>query len=161
MDYDEITSVHVKQNLSSSKIMDLMNQYPNLKTITCPKSVFNRTPKVYIDALETLDINLKIEYKWGKSKPSNVFLKSKVLKLAKEGLSAKEIAKQLDISLSKVYYLIKSSDDDFKFNNYKRKYDDEVRNSVFSLKKDGKSVKYISEKLDIPLRTVYYMLNNK
>ena len=65
MDDDEITSVHVKQNLSSSKIMDLMNQYPNLKTITCPKSVFNRTPKVYIDALETLDINLKIEYKWG------------------------------------------------------------------------------------------------
>ena len=44
------------------------------------------------------------------------------------------------------------------FDNRKRKHNHvEIKN----LKDDGLSAKEISEKLDIPLRTVYYILNKK
>lgn len=160
MEDDQTTEIHIKQALSSLKIMDLMDRYPNLQTITCPKSVYKRISKTYIDALESLDIEVKIKYNWGR-RPKYDMLKSKVIKLAKSGLSAKAIARQLEIPLNKVYYLARTSDENFKFNDYKRKYDDNKRKMVRKLKDEGRKPKEISEELDIPVRTVYYILNKK
>lgn len=157
---EETTEIHIKQALTSSKIMELMDQYPNLHTITCSRSVYNRISKRYIEALNTLDIEVKIKYNWGRKSKYDL-LKSKVIKMAEEGFSAKSIAKKLDIPLNKVYYLVRSSDSDFKFNNYKKKHDDDKRNLIFDLRDGGKKPKEISEELDIPLRTVYYILNKK
>lgn len=162
MENDNDTEIHIKQALSSSKIMELMDNYPNLETITCSPSVYKRIPKKYVEALDTLDIAVKIDYKWGRSpKASNTFLKNKIMKLAETGKTAKEIAKNLDISLNKVYYLVKQNDENFKFNDYKRKYTDEEKDLMISMKNNGKSVKEISKKLNIPTRSVYYILNNK
>lgn len=56
---EDVTTIHITQVLSSSRIMDLMDEYPNLCEITCSPSVYDRTSKNYIDALEQLDIEVK------------------------------------------------------------------------------------------------------
>ena len=48
--------------------------------------------------------------------------------------------------------------DNVKFDNYKRKYN---HGEVKSLYDDGLKPREIAEKLDMPLRTVYYILNKK
>ena len=157
---ENITTIHITEVLSSSKIIELIEEYPNLDTITCSPSVFNRISKSYIEALNNLDIDVKTEYKWG-AKPIYSHQEGNVLKMAKEGYGASEIAQELDIPLSRVYHLVRKSDDEFKFNNYKRKYDDNEKNLIKSLKDQGESAKSISSQLNIPLRTVYYILNKK
>ena len=136
-------------------IVELIDKYPNLSQITCSPSVYDRTSKTYIDALSQLDIEVVKKYNWGaKSKTNGA--EFDVLKLSNEGLNPKEIAEKLDITLNRVYYLLKKTDSTF--DNRKRKYDyDEIKN----LKCEGLSAKEISEKLDIPLRSVYYILNKK
>ena len=153
----DVTTIHMTRALSSSLIIDLMNKYPNLREITCPPSVYDRTSKKYIDALEKLGIEVKKKYKWGAKSQTNGE-EEIVLDLAKKGLKAREISEKLNIKLNRVYYLLRKNKDDIKFDGYNRKYDyDEVR----SLKEEGLTAKEISIKLDIPIRTVYYILNKK
>ena len=117
--------------------------------------MYKRTSKTYIDALGQLDIDVKTRYNWGAKSKSNG-IEYYVQKLSNEGLSAKQISQKLDISLNRVYYLLKKSNADF--DNRKRKYNhDEVR----QLKKEGLSAREISQKLDMPIRSVYYILNKK
>lgn len=161
MENEDITEVHINQSLSSSKILELMDKYPSLHTITCSKSIYNRISKTYIDALSSLDIEVQIKNHKRGRKSKYDLLGSNVVKLAKSGLSAKEISKQLGISLSKVYYLIKSYDENFKFNNRKRKYDNDKKELIHKMMDGGKKPKDISDELKIPLRSVYYILNKK
>ena len=154
---EEVTTIHITEVLSSSLIMDLIDEYPNLCEITCSPSVYERTSKNYIDALEQLDIEVNKKYNWGAKSQTNGEEKT-VLDLAKQGLNAREISEKLDMKLNRVYYLLRKNKDDVKFDDYKRKYDySEVR----ALKEDGLKPKEISEKLNIPLRSVYYILNKK
>ncbi|MBO6274344.1 MAG: hypothetical protein J6M91_02170, partial [Methanobrevibacter sp.] len=68
----------------------------------------------------------------------------------------REIAEILDITVNRVYYLLRRNKT--KLNTNTKKYDyDEIE----SLSKSGMKPKEISEKLDIPLRSVYYILNKK
>jgi hypothetical protein len=152
---EEVTTIHITKALSSSMIVELIDKYPNLEEITCSPSVYNRTSKRYIEVLDQLDIEVKRKYNWGAKSKSNG-IEFYVLKLSNEGLTAKQISQKLDISLNRVYYLLKKSKADF--DNRKRKYD---HSEIKQLKEDGLSAKEISEKLDIPLRSVYYILNKK
>lgn len=154
---EDVTSVHITKGLTSETILDLIEEYPNLEEITCAPSIFNRVSKDYIDALSQLDIKVSVKYNWG-AKSKNPVLEKEVLDLAKEGLNAKQIADSLDISLNKVYYLLRKNKDGVKFDNYSRKHDhDEVK----SLKEEGLKPKDIALKLNMPLRSVYYILNKK
>lgn len=152
---DEVTTIHITKALTSSMIVDLIDEYPNLEEITCSPSVYNRTSKTYIDALKTLHIKVTKKYNWGAKSKSND-IEFYVKKLSDEGLSAKQISQKLEISLNRVYYLLKKSKANF--DNRKRKYD---YDEVIRLKGEGLSAKEISQRLDIPLRTVYYIINNK
>ena len=152
---ESITTIHITKALSSSLIVELIDKYPNLVEITCSPSVYERTSKKYIDALSQLDIEVVKKYNWGAKSKSNG-LEFEVLELSNEGLSAREISKELDLSLNRVYYLLKKSKAEF--DNRKRKYD---HSEVINLKNNGLSAREISEKLDMPLRTVYYILNKK
>lgn len=152
---DNTRTIHISKALSSSLIVELIDKYPNLEEITCPPSVYGRTSKTYIDVLSQLDIEVVKKYNWGSKSKSNG-VEFEVLKLSNEGLSAREIADELDLSINRVYYLLNKSGADF--DNRKRKYNHE---EVINLKDEGLSAKEISEKLDIPLRTVYYILNKK
>ena len=150
---DEVTTVHVSKTLTSASIVDLLERYPNLVEITCPPSVYKRTSKKYIDALEHLNIKVKKKYNWG-AKPKSDRMEFKVFKLSSQGLKPKEIAQKLGITLNRVYYLLNISE--AKFDNRIRKHN---HREIKRLKKEGLSAKEIADKLDIPLRSVYYILN--
>ena len=152
---EDTTTIHITKTLTSSMIVELIDEYPNLEEITCSPSVYNRTSNTYIDALKQLDINVKREYNWGAKSRSNG-IEFYVLKLSNEGLTPKQISQKLEISLNRVYYLLKKAD--AQFDNRKRKYD---YKEIKQLKHDGLKPKEIAEKLDIPLRSVYYILNKK
>ena len=152
---EDVTTIHITKALSSSMIVELIEEYPNLSRITCSPSVYNRTSKTYIDALEQLDIEVEKKYNWG-AKSQTEGIEFEVLKLSNEGLKPKEIAEKLNMTLNRVYYLLRKSK--AKFNNRKRKYN---HTEIKNLKDEGLSAKEISEKLDIPLRSVYYILNKK
>lgn len=152
---ENVTTIHITQALSSSMIVELIDRYPNLEEITCSPSVYKRTSKTYIDALSQLDIEVNQKYEWGAKSKSND-IEFYIQKLSNEGLTARQISQKLDISLNRVYYLLRKSKT--KFDNRKRKYD---YAEIKQLKNEGLSAKEISEKLDIPLRSVYYILNKK
>lgn len=152
---EDVTTIHITKALSSSMIVELIEEYPNLSRITCSPSVYNRTSKTYINALEQLDIEVEKKYNWG-AKSQTEGIEFEVLKLSNEGLKPKEIAEKLNMTLNRVYYLLRKSK--AKFDNRKRKYN---HTEIKNLKDEGLSAKEISEKLDIPLRSVYYILNKK
>ena len=154
---ESVKTIHVTEVLSSAIIVDLIDNYPNLCEITCAPSVYDRTSKNYIGALEQLDIEVKKKYEWGAKSQSNG-MEHEVLKLVKEGLTAREISEKLDMKLNRVYYLLRKNKENIKFDDYNRKHD---HREVKSLKEDGLTAREISEKLDMPLRTVYYILNKK
>lgn len=150
----EVTSIHITKALSSSMIVDLLDEYPNLEEITCPPSVYKRTSKTYIDALKTLKIEVRVKYNWGAESKSNN-LEFYVAKLYKEeGLTVKQISQRIDISSNRAYYLLRKSKT--KIKRRKHKYD---YSEIKQLKEDGFSAKEISERLDMPLRSVYHILN--
>ena len=100
-----VTTVHVTCALSSVLIMDLIDEYPNLSEITCSPSVYDRTSKNYIDALRQLDIEVRKKYNWGAKSQTNG-MEHEVLKLVKEGFTAREISEELDMPLRTVYYIL-------------------------------------------------------
>lgn len=152
---EEVTTIHITKALSSSMIVELIDEYPNLEEITCPPSVYRRTSKTYIDALKQLDIDVRTKYNWGAKSRSNG-IEFYVSKLSDEGMSARQISQKLDIPLNRVYYLLRKGKANF--NNRKRKHN---HSEIKRLKGDGLSAKEISQQLNIPLRSVYYILNNK
>ena len=152
---EDVTTIHITEALSSFMIVNLLENYPNLEKITCSPSVYNRTSNTYIEALNQLDIEVVKEYHWGASKKPCDY-EDELLELASEGYKAREIAEILDITVNRVYYLLRRNKT--KLNTNTKKYDyDEIE----SLSKSGMKPKEISEKLDIPLRSVYYILNKK
>ena len=150
----KITSIHITKALSSSMIVDLIDEYPDLEEITCAPSVYDRTSQTYIDALKEVGINVKIKFEWGaKSKSNDIeFYIAKLYK--EEGLNVKQISLKLGIPSNRVYYLLRKSKTKIKRRKHKHDYSE-----VKQLKKDGYSAKEISEELDMPIRTVYYILN--
>ena len=116
---EDVTTIHITKALSSAIIVDLMENYPNLEVITCSPSVYKRTSNTYIEALSQLDIEVRKKYNWG-AKSQTDGIEFKVLELSNKGLKPKEIAHELDLKLSRVYYLLKKSK--AQFDNRKRKY---------------------------------------
>ena len=150
------TEVHITSAISSQKIIKLMDDFPKLEKITCSKSLYDRIPKKYLDALKELSIDVEIEYNQG-AKVKYEKEESDILDLVVKGQSPKDISKNLEIPLKRVYYLINKNN--VKLDNYNRKYDENMRLLVNSMKGEGESVKDISSKLNIPIRTVYYIIN--
>lgn len=152
---ENVRTIHITKALTTSMILHLINEYQNLSEITCAPSVYERTSSKYIDALNELGIKVNKKYNWG-AKPRTNGAEFEVLELSNAGLPPKEIAQKLDITLNRVYYLLRKCGADV--DNRKRKHD---HNQVKLLKDEGLSAKQISQKLDIPVRTVYYILNRK
>ncbi len=157
-----VETVHISNPLSSKVIIELMNKYPNLKKITCPPSLYNRISKKYLEALDELDIDVEVAYNWGTSKYSDK-QQDEVIALIKNGYSPSKIAKNLNIPVKTVYYL-KNKDENKKITlkrGKKKKYSPAIRKKIKKLAKNGISPMKISKQENIPLRTVYYIINNK
>ena len=160
-DYDiNAVEVHISSQLTSQKIIQLMDTYPSLKRITCPQSIYNRISPDYIKALDNLGVSIEIKYNWGKKKYSMTQI-NQVVDLFNEGKRSDEIASELDMPIANVNYIKSKYFDKINVKHYKRKQDDECRQKVKSMKESGLKPKEISNELNIPVRSVYYILNKK
>ena len=160
-DYDiNAVEVHISTQLTSQKIIQLMDTYPSLKRITCPQSIYDRISPDYIKALDNLGVSIEIKYNWGKKKYSMTQI-NQVVDLFNEGNRSDEIATELDMPIANVNYIKSKYFDKINVKHYKRKYDDECRQKVKSMKESGMKPKEISNELNIPVRSIYYILNKK
>lgn len=160
-DYDiNAVEVHISTQLTSQKIIQLMDTYPSLKRITCPQSIYDRISPDYIKALDNLGVSIEIKYNWGKKKYSMTQI-NQVVDLFNEGKRSDEIATELDMPIANVNYIKSKYFDKINVKHYKRKYDDECRQKVKSMKESGMKPKEISNELNIPVRSIYYILNKK
>ena len=146
--------IYVNKPLSFSRIMELLEEYPHLKKITIPTSLFARISPKYLQALEELGVTVVSIEKKGRPKKYSEKDTHKVHDLLKSGYSPREISENLNIPLKTIYYLKKSPLKPGR----KNKYATDTVNEVKNLYKQGVSAKDISSKLDIPLRTVYSLL---
>ena len=160
-DYDiNAVEVHISTQLTSQKIIQLMDTYPSLKRITCPQSIYDRISPDYIKALDNLGVSIEIKYNWGKKKYSMTQI-NQVVDLFNEGKRSDEIASELDMPIANVNYIKSKYFDKINVKHYKRKYDDECRQKVKSMRESGMKPKEISNELNIPVRSIYYILNKK
>lgn len=160
-DYDiNAVEVHISTQLTSRKIIELMDVYPSLKRITCPMSIYNRISPTYIKALNELGISVEVKYNWGKKKYSKNQI-NQVIELFNEGKRSEEIASLLEMPVSNVDYIKSKHFDKINVKHYRRKYDEECRLKVRSMKEKGLKPKEISKELNIPVRSIYYILNKK
>ena len=160
-DYDiNAVEVHISTQLTSQKIIQLMDTYPSLKRITCPQSIYDRISPDYIKALDNLGVSIEIKYNWGKKKYSMTQI-NQVVDLFNEGKRSDEIATELDMPIANVNYIKSKYFDKINVKHYKRKYDDECRQKVKSMRESGMKPKEISNELNIPVRSIYYILNKK
>lgn len=134
--------------------MELLDQYPDLKKISCPPSLFARISPKYLEALDELGIAVVPIEKKGRPKKYKDEEAQKIHELLKSGKKPKEIAETLGMSLKTVYYL---KDSPLKPGR-KNKYDQQLVQKVKDLKNEGVSAKEIASRLEIPLRTVYSLL---
>ena len=152
--------VHISTQLTSRKLIELMDTYPSLKRITCPKSIYNRISPTYLKALEKLGVSVEVKYNWGKRKYSKTQI-NQVIDLFNEGKYSDEIASLLEMPVSNVNYIKSKYFDRINVKHYKRKDDDECRLKIKSLRQEGLKPKEISKELNIPVRSIYYILNKK
>lgn len=150
-----LEKVHINQPLTSRKIMEVLEKYPDLKKITCPISLYKRTSPKYLDALKELGIDVEPLSSRGRPNKYDEKKVFEIKRLLKDGKSPKEISKQMKIPLKSVYYLNKDS---HLKKGRKSKYAKGIHIKVREMAKNGVPRKQISERLHIPLRTVYYIL---
>ncbi|RAP52583.1 MAG: resolvase [Methanosphaera sp. rholeuAM270] len=151
------SKVHVTKPLSSKLIIEILNENPDLEEINCPLSLYERTSKIYLEALTELGVKINIIEVRGRPKKYDDELKNQIDEMIESGLSVKTIASKLNISSKTVYYLKK---DKLK-QGPKSKYSEKTIEEIVDMRNEGVPVKQISEKLNIPIRTVYYILKNK
>lgn len=159
----EITAweVHISEQLTSGRIIRLMNTYPSLKKITCPPSIYNRISKKYLDVLDQMGIIVEVKYNYGQKTKYTEDDINQVVDLLKNGKSPKEVASELNLSLEKVHYLKSRYSEYFKLNNHKKKYNHETREKIRKMRENGLKPKEIAKIENIPIRSIYYILNKK
>ena len=161
LDYDiNAVEIHISTQLTSQKLIELLDTYHSLKRITCPQSIYDRISPDYIKALEKIGISVEVKYNWGKRKYSKNQI-YQVVNLFNEGKRSEEIASILEMPVANVNYIKSKYFDKINVKHYRRKYDDECRQKVKSMREDGLKPKQISKELNIPVRSVYYILNKK
>jgi hypothetical protein len=157
-----IKEIHIKKLLTSKKIVELIDAYPDLKKITCPISIYNRVSKKYIEALNELGISIEIGYNKKNPKKYSEEKGLKVIELIQENKTPSEIANILNLPVKTVYYLKnRYSNPPIKLKTGRKKeYSKQQIKNIKNLFEKDKTVKEISKIENIPLRTVYYILKN-
>lgn len=157
----DAVEVHVSSALTSRRIVELMDTYPALKRITCPQSIYDRISPIYIRELEKLNVTVEVKYNWGRKNKYDKEEIDAVIDLLNEGKMPDEIASSLEIPLKRVNYFKSKYHEKIKVKHHKRKYDDFTREKILQMREKGIKPKEISKELDIPIRSVYYILNKK
>src|SRR5688572_9717903 len=143
-------TIHVNQPLTSRRIIEILEKNPDLKKITCPVSLYHRTSRKYLDALEKLGVEVEPVKRMGRPRKYAEKDVKLVQSLLKEGKTPKQVSGITNLPLKTVYYL----KGDMKLKRgKKRKYDKNTRLRVREMADRGVPARMISQKLGIPLRT--------
>ncbi len=146
--------VYVNEQLSSRKIIEILDNNPDLEKITCPISIYTRISKKYMDALNELGIEVEPVQRRGRPKKYGSNEATKIQSMLDKGESPKAISQKLNLPIKTVYYLKNSS----LKRGRKVKYTSEKAKEVKKLYNKGIPAKRISKNLKIPLRTVYLLI---
>jgi hypothetical protein len=149
--------VYVNEQLSSRRIMEVLDSNPDLEKIMCPISIYTRISKKYMDALDELGIEVEPVKRRGRPKKYSPSDATQIQKMLDKGESPKEISQKLNLPVKTVYYLKNSS----LKRGRKVKYTSEKAREVKKLYGKGIPAKKISENLKIPLRTVYFLIKRR
>ena len=100
--------VHFSIRPTINILASILTAAPNVKHITCPPSLYERTPKKIKTALEKIGIKFEaLLLTPGRPRSHPNWKIVKVYELEAKGYSAKKISKELDIPLTTVYYYLK------------------------------------------------------
>lgn len=101
-------NVHLSIRPTINILATILTAAPNVKKITCPPSLFERTPKKIRTALVKVGIDFEpLLLTPGRPRSHPNWKIDKVYDLEKKGKSAKDISEELDIPLTTVYYYLK------------------------------------------------------
>lgn len=102
--------VYLNTRPSVQIIITLLNRAPDLKTIYIPPSLSKETPERIRKALNKIDIELIPSNKTrGRPRTRDEGELNTVFKLAKQGETARQIAKRTGIPLRTVYYYLRKA----------------------------------------------------
>jgi hypothetical protein len=106
---DKSTSrIHMSVRPTINILASILTAAPDVKTITCPTSLFVRTPKKLRDALEKIGVDFTpLVLTAGRPRLHPNWKIDKAFELDKKGFSVKEISEELDIPLTTVYYYLR------------------------------------------------------
>lgn len=103
-------NVHLSIRPTINILASILTAAPNIKKITCPPSLFDRTPKKIKVALEKVGVTFdSLLLKPGRPRSHSDSKIKKVYKLREKRFSAKEISEELGIPLTTVYYYLKKN----------------------------------------------------
>jgi hypothetical protein len=100
--------VHLSVRPTINILASILTAAPSVKVVTCPPSLYERTPKKIRQALSKIGIAFEAFLLTpGRPRSHPNWKIDKVYGLEKKGYSAKEISDELDIPLTTVYYYLK------------------------------------------------------
>jgi hypothetical protein len=104
----ETKKVHLSVRPTINILASILTAAPNVKVVTCPPSLYERTPKKIRRALGKIGIDFEAFLLTpGRPRSHPNWKIDKVYSLEGKGYSAKEISDELDIPLTTVYYYLK------------------------------------------------------
>lgn len=100
--------VHLSIRPTINILASILTAAPDVKTITCPPSLYERTPTKIRVALEKIGVDFTpLLLTPGRPRSHPNWKIDKVYSLDGKGFSVKEISEELDIPLTTVYYYLK------------------------------------------------------
>lgn len=104
---DSIQEVHLSVRPTINIIASILTAAPNIKLITCPPSLYERTPQKIKGALKKVGVGFKpLLLTPGRPRMHPDSKIHKIYALNKKGFPAKKISKDLKIPLTTVYYYL-------------------------------------------------------
>jgi|TARA_B100001971_G_C18200990_1_gene544565 hypothetical protein len=107
---DSTSNVHFSIRPTINILASILTAAPNVKNITCPPSLYERTPRKICVALDKIGIKFDaLLLNPGRPRSHPDWKIEKVYELEEQAYSAKEISDKLKIPLTTVYYYIKKN----------------------------------------------------
>ena len=104
---DRVEEVHLSVRPTINIIASILTAAPKIKQISCPPSLFERTPKKIKEALEKVNVSFSsILLTPGRPRMHSDSKIVEIYALNQKRYSAKKISKELKIPLTTVYYYL-------------------------------------------------------
>jgi len=106
----ECSQIHLVRPLNEDRILEILKRCRQLEKITLSKSCLKRLPEKSRKILKQKGISMEIDSRKGRSIELDFATINKIIELAKDEQSFREIEKVTGVPKSTVHYLIKYAD---------------------------------------------------